>query len=93
MHEELMERLAGWHHGKNMFSLCDDRFHKNRSIIIIDKFLHFFSKVFVSCNANSLDMHSFRKLHKIWIHLHCMSVSIFVEDILPLLDHPGINMT
>ena len=86
-----MECFASWNHRENVFALCDDSFHKNRSIIIVDKFLHFFSKVFMSCNADAFDVHCFCQFDEIGIHLNSMSVSVFVEDVLPLLHHPAVS--
>jgi len=92
MHEELMEGFSGWDHREDVFSLCDDSFHDDGTFVVFEEFFHFGSEVFLFCDSNSFDAHRFGELDEIGIHLFRMRISFFIENILPLLDHPVISI-
>src|SRR5271163_3281371 len=86
MHKELMKCFSSRNHRKNVFSLGNNGFHNDGSIVF-KEFFHLGWKFFLCGNTHALDSHCICEFDEIGIHLSSMRVSLLVENVLPLLNH------
>mmetsp|Transcript_18229 Transcript_18229/g.36783 ORF Transcript_18229/g.36783 Transcript_18229/m.36783 type:complete len:331 (+) Transcript_18229:292-1284(+) len=82
-----IQGLASGNHGVDVFLLVNEHFHHHRSVVVFQELLHLLRQLLLCAAPQTLDVESFRHLHKVGIRHPRGRIPLVVEKVLPLLDH------
>jgi hypothetical protein len=77
-----MQSVSGGDHGQDVFLLVDPSLEQDRlAPVILQKLLHLGRQVFERFGTETLDVHRFGELDKVWVGHSGVRVSLVVEEV------------
>ncbi|KAH3663614.1 hypothetical protein OGAPHI_005015 [Ogataea philodendri] len=85
--DEFVQTRTSCHHWEHRHLLFHKHLHEDWSVVVFEQLFHTVHHLFLFRHSESLETHGLGEFHKIWVGLVCVSVSVVVEQGLPLGNH------